>query len=296
MTGSPLSARGGGRLFAAAAPMTFVLVWSTGHIFTKYGIPYAEPFTFLALRFALAALMLTVIAAIARAPWPASRRETGHIIVAGLLVHGFYLAGVFTAIDQGVPTGTLALITGSQPLLTAFAVGPALGERVTRRQWLGFVLGFLGVGLVVWRKLDIAEGTAIGMTAGVLCVFAIAAGTVYQKKYCSGMDLRTGTAIQQGASALVMVALALMVETREVAWTGEFVFALAWLVILLTVGAYNLLFYLLRAGEAARVSSLFYLTPPTTAAMGYFMFGELLGPLALIGMAVAVLGFALASR
>ncbi len=283
-------------LFLAAAPLIFAVTWSTGNIFTKYGMPYVEPLTFLALRFAFGTLFLVAIAAAVRAPWPSSAAEAGHMAAAGIMVHGGYLWSVFVAVDQGVAIGTLALIVGLQPLLTALIVGRALGETVGPRQWTGLLLGFAGVGMVVWRKVDIAEGTLFGMALGVVSVLALTVGTVYQKRFCPDMDLRSGTALQQGVNALLTLGLVLMLETRAIAWTGEFVFSLFWLVVVLTIGAYNLLFYLLRRGEASRVASLFYLTPAITTAMGYFMFGESLGPVTLIGMAVAVTGFALASR
>ena len=271
-------------------------LWSTGHIFTKFGLPYAEPATFLALRFCCGALLMTAIAAVWRAPWPASWAEFRHIAVAGLLIQGLYLIGVFASIERGVATGTLAVVLGLQPLLTAAAAGRVLGETVTRRQWIGLALGFLGVGMVVGRKLSIAEGTVEGFALAAFCLLSITLGAIWQKRYCADMDLRTGAAIQQAASAILIGAFALAFETRAVEWTGEFVFALGWLVIVLTILTFNLLFYLLRIGEAAKVTSLFYLTPPVTAAMGYAMFGETLGALALAGMAVAVAGFAMASR
>ena len=283
-------------LFLAAAPLIFAVIWSTGNIFTKYGMPYVEPLTFLALRFAFGTLFLVAVAAAFRAPWPASAAEAGHIVVAGVLVHCGYLWSVFVAVDEGVAIGTLALIVGMQPLLTAMIVGRALGETVSLRQWFGLVLGFVGVVMVVWRKIDIAEGTLFGMALGVTSVLALTLGTVYQKRFCADMDLRSGTALQAGVNAAITVVLVLLFETRAIDWTGEFVFSLFWLVVVLTIGAYNLLFYLLRQGAASRVASLFYLTPAITAVMGYLMFDEVLGPVSVIGMAVAVTGFALASR
>ena len=280
----------------AAAPLTFAVIWSTGNIFTKYGMPYVEPLTFLALRFAFGALFLVAVAAAFRAPWPGSAAEAGHIVVAGVLVHCGYLWSVFVAVDEGVAIGTLALIVGLQPLLTAMIVGRALGETVSPRQWLGLALGFAGVVMVVWRKIDIAEGTLFGMALGAASVLALTAGTVYQKRFCADMDLRSGTALQQGVNAALTLGLVLLFETRVIAWTGEFVFSLFWLVFVLTIGAYNLLFYLLRLGEASRVASMFYLTPAITAVMGWLIFDEVLGPVSVIGMAVAVTGFALASR
>ena len=283
-------------LFLAAAPLIFATIWSTGNIFTKYGMPYVEPLTFLALRFAFGTLFLVAVAAAFRAPWPASAAEAGHIVVAGVLVHCGYLWSVFVAVDEGVAIGTLALIVGLQPLLTAMIVGRALGETVSARQWVGLVLGFAGVVMVVWRKIDIAEGTLFGMALGAASVLALTLGTVYQKRFCADMDLRSGTALQAGVNAALTIGLVMLFETRAIDWTGEFVFSLFWLVFVLTIGAYNLLFYLLRLGEASRVASLFYLTPAITAVMGWLMFDEVLGPVSIVGMAVAVTGFALASR
>ncbi len=286
----------GHRLFLAASPLIFALTWSTGNIFAKLGIPYVEPLTFLVLRFSFATLILASIAWIARAPWPRTFGEAGHIVVAGFLFHAGYLWSVFVAVDEGVATGTLALMAGLQPLLTALVVGRALGERVGYRQWLGLLLGFVGVAMVVWRKVAIAEGTDFGMVLGMTGMVSLTAGAIYQKRFCADMDLRSGTALQQAMNALATLGLVLLLETRTIEWTGELVLSIGWLVIVLTVGAYNLLFYLLRLGQASRVASLFYLTPPVTAVMGYFMFGETMGGLALVGMALAVLGFALASR
>ena len=280
----------------AATPLIFVISWSTGNIFTKLGLPHAEPFTFLAIRFAVATLLLAVIALVFRAPWPSSPRVVGHILVAGSLVYTVYLCAVFVAIDQGVSTGTAALISGLQPILTACVVGRILGEMVTPRQWIGLALGLVGVTLVVWRKLAIDEGTEFGMAFATLAMLGLTLGTSYQKRFCAGMDLKSGTAIQLAGSAVAALVLAVFFETREVAWTSEFVLALSWLIVVLTVGAYMLLFYLLAIGAASKVASLFYLTPPTTAVMGYFVFNETFGVLALIGMAVAVVGYMMAVK
>lgn len=297
MTGTSTSATNRQtQMLLAATPFVFVIFWSTGHVFTKLGMPYSGPFTFLGLRFAIATSMLVLIAVAVNAPWPRTFTEAGHIIVAGLLVHGLYLAGVFVSIAEGVSVGTLALITGLQPLLTATLVGRFLGETVKPIQWLGFVLGFGGVLLVVWQKVGIGEGSLAGMLFGAGAVAAITVGTLYQKRFCETMDLRSGTAIQQGASTLLLGLLALSFEDRIIEWSADFIIAVGWLALILTIGAYNLLFWLLRRGEAARVASLFYLTPPTTALMGWALFGETLGVLALGGMAVAILGFWLANR
>lgn len=280
----------------SAAPVLFVLMWSTGHIGTRLGTPYAEPFTFLAWRFVAATLLMLGIALLFRAPWPTTWRAGGHLAVAGFLLHAVYLGGVFLAIGLGMTTGVLALITGMQPLLTAVIVGPMLGERVSPRQWAGFVLGFGGVALVLWDKLSFGGLGAASVIAAIICVCSITVGAVYQKRFCSDFDLRSGTAIQLGVGALVSGISAVLFETREVALTGTFVFAVGWLAVVLSVGGYGLLYILLRRGAASRVTSLFYLTPPTTAIMGYALFGETLGWAALGGMAVAIVGVALVNR
>lgn len=283
-------------LWISAAPLIFVLMWSTGHIGTRLGTPYAEPFTFLAWRFVIAMALMTVFAILFRAPWPGTWRAAGHIVVAGLLLHAVYLGGVFLAIGLGMTTGVLALITGLQPLLTAVIVGPVLGEHVSPRQWAGFVLGFGGVGLVLWDKLSFGGLGAASVISAVVCVFSITIGAVYQKRFCADLDLRSGTAIQLGVAALVIGIGAALFETRVVMLTGEFVFAVGWQVVVLSLGAYGLLFFLLRRGAASRVSSLFYLSAPLTAIMGYALFAEVLGATALIGMAVAVTGVAMVNR
>ena len=280
----------------AIAPLIFVLLWSTGHIGTRLGTPYAEPFTFLAWRFVIGAAMMTAIAVAFRAPWPTTWAEAGHIVLAGLLLHGVYLGGVFVAISLGMTTGVLALITGMQPVLTAALVGPMLGERVSSRQWLGLLLGLGGTGLVLWNKVSLDDLGAGSIAAAVIAVLSITLGTVYQKRFCANLDLRSGTAMQLGVSALLIGLSALLFETRTVQPTGEFLFAVGWLVIVLSVGGYNLLYYLLRRGAASKVTSLFYLTPPTTAVMGYALFGETLAGTALVGMALAVVGVAMVNR
>lgn len=285
---------------ASAMPALFVLLWSTGFIGAKFGLPYAEPFTFLLLRFGVVIAILGAITLAVRAPWPANWAQVGHIAVAGLLVQGIYLGGVFAAIHLGVPAGVSALIVGIQPLLTAAVVGPFLGERVRARQWFGFVLGFIGVALVVTRTLHFdgaREGASLsGLALCGAALLGITAGTLYQKKYCAGLDLRTGALIQFGASALMMIPLSVLFEHQHIAWTRDFLFALLWLSLVLSVGAISLLFILIRRGAASRVASLFYLVPPVTAIMAYLIFGETLGPLALIGMAIAAFGVALVNR
>lgn len=283
---------------AALVPALFVLLWSTGFIGAKLGLPHAEPFTFLAVRMVIAGALLLAFALVSGAPWPANAAAAGRIAIAGLLVHAVYLGGVFYAIAHGLPAGIAALIVGIQPLLTAALAARLLGERVTRAQWFGLALGLAGVAMVVGGRggAGVGQVSAGGIVAILAALFGITLGTLYQKRHCAGMDLRSGGVIQYGATALALGALAFGFETRHIEWTGEFVFALAWLVLVLSVGAVGLLYTLIRRGEAARVASLFYLTPPVTAVMAWGLFDERLGALSLAGMAVVMAGVVLANR
>ncbi|MBF5094754.1 DMT family transporter [Azospirillum sp. INR13] len=290
------TATGGGQTWLRLMPGLFVLLWSTGFIGAKYGLPYVEPLTFLLIRLGLVAVVLALVALASRAPWPKDWPTAGRIALAGLLVHGVYLSGVFLAIAHGLPAGVTALVVGIQPLLTAALSGPLLGERVSGRQWAGLLLGLAGVGLVVREKLSVDAEHLIGIGYAVAALVGITLGTLYQKRHGGGMDLRSGTAIQYAATALVLAVAAPLTETMQVQWTGEFLFALLWLSFVLSVGAIFLLFALIRRGAAAKVASLFYLTPPVTALVAWILFGEKLGVAALAGMAVAVCGVALVNR
>ena len=283
-------------LLIALAPAAFVFLWSTGFVGVKLGVPYAEPFTFLALRFGTTTLLVGGVMLTMGARLPRDPRQIGHAAVVGILLHFAYITGVLEALRHGVSAGVVALVAGLQPLLTAALAGRLLGERVKLLQWIGLMLGFAGVGLVVYDKLSIAEATVAGFGFAALCLCGVTAGTLYQKRFCSAIDLRSSIVVQIGTAALLSVALAAFTERFAVDWTGEFVFALLWLAIVVSIGAFSLFILMLRRGEAARVTSLFYLTPPTTAVMGWLLFDETLGPLALAGMAVAVAGVALANR
>ena len=270
----------------------FVLLWSTGFIGAKYGLPYAEPFTFLLVRFLIVSAMLLGITLVTRAPWPRSWREAFHLAIAGLLIHAIFLSGVFSAMYNGVPAGVTALIVGLQPVLTAIVVRPLLGEEVTLRQWSGLVLGVIGVALVVQNKLSFNVNEFGGFAWSIAALIGITAGTLYQKKFCSMMDLRSGTVIQYAAATAAVFVLAPLFESMKIEWTGEFIFALGWLSLVLSVGAITLLYVLIRRGKASSVASLFYLVPPCTAAIAYLVFGETLGMTAVVGMALAVAGVA----
>lgn len=279
-------------LVLAAMPVVFVLLWSTGFIGAKYGLPYAEPLTFLALRFGIVAVLLGIVSLVVRAPWPKGM-EIVHLAVAGTLINACYLGGVFASIAHGVEAGVSSLIVGIQPLLVAAVAGWLLGERVTPLQWGGLALGLLGVCLVVWEKLAMGLGTPLGMGLSVFALIGMTAGTVYQKRFCGGMDLRSGNVIQFAAATLVVLAGAMLFETMLVTWSTTFVAALLWAIVVLSIGAITLLFMLIRRGAAAQVSSLMYLVPPCTAVIAYVLFDERLAPVSLAGMALTVVGVAL---
>ena len=274
-----------------AMPALFVLLWSTGFVGAKFGLPYAEPLTFLLLRFALVIALMLPLAL--RATWPANRKQAGHVAVAGVLMQGGYLGGVFCSIHLGLPAGFSALIVGVQPILTAFASAPLFGERLRPPQWAGLALGFGGVLLVVLGRTALAGITPASFSLSLLALASITAATLYQKRYCSAVDLRAGAVIQFCAAGLVLLPFALAFETMQVHWSGEFLFALGWLALVLSIGAISLLYLLIRRGAATQVASLFYLVPPTTALMAYFMFGETLDLGAMVGMALAAAGVAL---
>jgi drug/metabolite transporter (DMT)-like permease len=285
----------------SAAPVVFVLLWSTGFVGAKYGLPYAEPFTFLALRLALAGALLAGLAAVTRSAWPASRQQVGRAGVAGLLLHAAYLGGVFFAISQGLPASVAAVVVSLQPVLTAALAVRLLGERLVAVQWLGLVLGVGGVALVLAPGLASAAGDdgafpPAGVASCLVALLAGTAGTLWQKKHGGDIPMLSGTVVQYAASALVLVAVAAATETMVIEWTADFVAALVWLVVPLSLGAVLLLLFLLRRGSASGVSSLLYLVPPATAVEAYLLFGEELPLMSLIGVVVTTVGVALVLR
>jgi drug/metabolite transporter (DMT)-like permease len=259
-------------------------------------LPYVEPFTFLSLRFAFVLILMLPLALVQRAKWPATPHQAGNIAVAGIFIQGGYLGGVFSALFHGMPAGVSALVVGLQPILTALAAAPFLKERVRPTQWLGLALGFGGVMLVMWQKISFEGLPMVSIGWAVVALVSITAGTLYQKRYCPKFDVRTGSVIQFAAGLAVLLPLAYMTETMKIDWTGELVFALAWLVVVLSLGATSVLFYLIERGEATRVASLFYLTPIATTAMAVFIFGETLPVTSLAGMVIGIIGVALVVR
>jgi drug/metabolite transporter (DMT)-like permease len=271
------------------APALFIVIWASGYVVAKYAAPHAEPMTFLLWRFLCTAVLMLALAALARVRWP-SARDAAHLAVAGIAMHACYLGGVWVAISQGMPAGISALIVNLQPVLTA-ALASFVHERVSRRQWAGVALGFGGVLLVVWQKL--LESEAPLMLPTVLCIFALlsmTAGTLYQKRYVPQFDLRAGQMIQAVAAIAVMLPVAMVFESFRIEWNVQVVGAMLWSVLVLTGGGISLIFLMLRQGRATTVTSYMYLVPAVAAVMAWLMFGESLSPLALLGMAVSLLG------
>jgi drug/metabolite transporter (DMT)-like permease len=276
-------------------PLLFVFLWSTGFIGAKYGLPYAEPLSFLLVRYGLVIALMTAIALATRAPWPKAPAQWLHIGVSGVLVHAIYLGGVFVAIKHGLPAGVTALVVGMQPLLTALGAGWLLDEQVSGRQWGGLALGFVGVGMVVSGKLG-APALGPMLIPALVALLGITAGTLYQKRFCAKFDLRSGSVIQFVPTAVVTAIAIALFEDFHVEWTGQFMFALGWLVLVLSIGAISLLNLLIRSGSAVNVASLFYLTPLSTALIAWVVFGEKLTLTAAAGMLLAVSGVYLVAR
>ena len=273
------------------APGVFLVLWSSGFVGSKLDMPYAEPMTFLTIRMAAVVALLGAIVIVTRPKWP-NRAGLAHSAAVGLLVHGCYLGGVFVAIAHRMPAGLVALIVALQPVLTSTLANRLLGEQVTPRQWLGLALGIVGVYLVVHGRIG-GEDSLVAWIAAAVALVGITLGTLYQKRFGGGIEWRTGFLMQYAASTVVFALAALLFETREVQWTGPFIFAVAYLVLVLSIGAIGLFYFLIQRTATTRVVSLLYLMPPMTALMSWLMFDERLAPLALIGMAICVVGVAL---
>ena len=280
------------RRWLAITPLAFVLLWSTGFIVAKYAVPHAPPLTFLLYRFAAVIVILLPIVALTRAPWPRTARAWLDVAIVGVLLQATYLGGVWAAIALGMPAGISALLVGAQPLLTAlFAF--TVSERATRLQWTGLIVGFIGIALVLSDRLTLAGVGWLALAINLLALAGITAGMLYQKKYVGEVDLRTGSVIQFAASFAVLLPFAILLESLVVDYTLEFWLALAWSIVALSLVAITLLLVMIRRGRATDVTSLLYLTPPTTALMAWLLFGEKLGPIAWGGVLVTMAGVAL---
>ncbi len=284
----------------AATPWVFVLIWSTGFVVARYGMPHAGPMSFLSLRFLLSVAAFSIWIAIARVAWPRGAAQWGHLAVTGLLMQAGYLGGVWAAVKQGLGAGPVALIVGLQPVLTAVWIS-ALGARsgsgqgVTPRQWLGLGLGLAGLLLVVWQKLHAGQLTTLNLALAVLALLSITAGTLYQKHWVAPCDVRSASVVQLGAAFAVTLPLALL-EPHHFDLHPQFIGAMAWSVLVLTLGGSSLLYMLIQRGAATAVTSLMYLVPPCTALLAWLLFGEVFTAFGLVGMVLTAAGVALVMR
>lgn len=279
---------------ARAAPAIFVVLWSTGFVGTKYVVDNADPLTYLAIRMAIVVVLMAIICAIARPVWPRGS-EIGHSIVAGILVHGIYLGGTAIAISLSIPAGLSALIPGLQPILTSTIANRWLGERVTPLQWGGLVLGLAGVALILHDR-PMSGQAGWGWVATSVSLVSITLGTLYQRRYCSRIDWRSGNLVQYVAAAVFFTSGAFLFEQRVVHWTTEFVLAVIWLAVVLSIGSIGLLYWLIRHQAATSVASLFYLVPAVTALMAFVLFDERLDAIAIAGMIACAAAVLLVNR
>jgi drug/metabolite transporter (DMT)-like permease len=279
----------------AAMPWLFVLIWSTGFIVARYGMPNSPPFTFLLWRYVFSILCFVLWVKWARVPWPQGRGQWWHLAVTGVLMHAGYLGGVWAAVKVGMGAGLTALIVGLQPVITAIWLS-ARGGQVTRRQWQGLALGFVGLAMVVSRKLEGGiEVTPWSLTMITMALISITTGTLYQKRFVQPCDVRSANAVQLMAAYVVTLPLALL-ETEPALWNAEMIWAMAWAVLVLTLGGSSLFYILIQRGAAASVTSLLYLVPPTTAVMAWFLFDEPITLVTLAGIVVTAAGVSLVVR
>ncbi len=288
-------------LLLRAMPLVFTFLWSTGWVVAGYSARYADALTFLVVRFGCAAILLTALALVGGAPWPRGRRAILDVVITGVLLHGIYLAGVWWAVRHGLPAGISGLIAGLQPILTALFAPVLVGERISRIRWAGIACGFFGIALVLQPKLAGVEpaalwGVLLPMLINIGGMFAVTFGSFYQKARIVSGDLRSMTAIQYIAASLVVLPLAFAFEPMRIEWNLTMLLALAWSVIVLSIGSIWLYLFMIRRGEVSRIATFLYLVPALVAVEAWLLFGETLTPLQIGGMAVTVLGVALASR
>ena len=286
-----------GLITTKSAPVIFVLLWSTGFTGIRYGIPYAPPFTFIAVRMAIASLLLALIALAITKRFAHDLPTIGKSALVGVTIHGAYLAGCFYGVKQGMPAGITALICSLQPVLVSIFSSLFFGEKLSMRKWLGLLLGLCGLILVIAPKLDAANGQALP-TAGVIAVFIAllggTSGTLLQKKFGAGVEVLSGTSWQYVATGVLLGAMALIFEQgQSITWNGPFIFSLVWLIVALSIGAILILYFLLARSSASSVSSLYYLVPAVTAVEAYFLFGEKIGLVTALGTLVTIAGVAL---
>lgn len=281
-------------MLTRSLPAVFILLWSSAFISAKYGLPDAGPFSFLLTRFVIVFLLFGTIALIMRRPWPRGPMIVNLMFV-GVLMHGFYLGGVFFAIAQGMPAGLSALIVSIQPVLTTALGVWLLDERPAPAQWLGIALGAVGVVLVLWPRLG-GDVPLLGLVSCIVSLLAITVGTIWQKRHGGGMDLVSGNAVQALAAAVLYGIIVLVFEPYHVEWTIEFSLAMGWLVFAVSLGAVSILMVLIKSGSAAATTSLFFLVPPSSAIMAWIVFGEALGPMGIAGLGITTAGVWLVNR
>ena len=287
------------RALARSMPWVFVLIWSTGFVVARFGMPHAPPMSFLALRYALSLLCFVGWISLAGVDWPRGREQWLHLAVVGVLIQAAYLGGVWSAVKAGIGAGTVALLVGLQPVLTAIwtalTTWDAAQARLSARQWFGLLLGLAGLVLVVWPKLGGGEVTAWNLALAVFALVGITVGALYQKRFVAPCDVRSASAVQLLAAFVVTAPLAAL-EAEPIVWHPHMIGAMAWSVLVLTLGGSSLLYMLLQRGAATRVTSLMYLVPPCTALMAWALFGESFTPQMLLGMFLTVTGVALVVR
>lgn len=280
-------------------PWVFVWIWSTGFIAAKYGLAFAEPFTLLMYRNFLTLLLLFFIIHVKKSPWPNSKLQFAHLMVVGVLIHGVYLGGVFQAIQWGMPAGLSSMVIGLQPLGMALMAGIILKEQVSKRQWIGLIIGLIGLYLVLFDRIDLTnellfDGFSIWAVFAVIAsLLAISIGAVYQKRFCNDMDLISGTWVQYFSALLLCAFISVFFEAGDIAWTKPFILTLAWQVLALSVGAIFLLMTMIKQGAAAKVGSYFYLVAPLVTVQAWFLFDETIGISALAGIILISFGVAI---
>jgi drug/metabolite transporter (DMT)-like permease len=298
-----MNGEGSSVAWVRATPVVFVLIWATGFIVARFGMPHAPPLSFLSVRYALSIACFLPWILWAKVAWPQSRRQFLHLSVTGILMHAGYLGGVWVAVKAGMGSGLSSLVVGFQPVLTAIWLAYSLRGHdqpgVSRRQWLGLWLGFAGLLMVVWRKLSmdtpLDHVTPVNMAFALTALLSITVGTLYQKRYVKPCDVRTANTVQLMAALVVTLPLAWM-ETESMRWNTELAGAMAWSVLGLTLGGSSLLYMLIQRGAAASVTSLMYLVPPTTALMAWLLFGETITIATLLGTALTAVGVSLVVR
>ena len=280
-------------------PWVFVWIWSTGFIAAKYGLPYAEPFTLLSYRFVITLFFLLILIIYKKSPWPETRLDFFHLLIAGVLIHGVYLGGVFQALKWGMPAGLGAMVIGLQPIGMALVAGVLLKEEVSKKQWTGLIMGLVGLYLVLFDSLDLTEQIAFdgfpiwAVFAVIISLFAISIGTIYQKRFCSNMNLYSGAWVQYFSASILCILIVLFFENGEVSWSRTFILAMTWQVLGLSIGAILLLMTMIKKDALASVGSYFYLVAPLVAIQAWFLFEERIGLSALAGVVLISFGVAI---